>query len=51
MTRKQLVAVIEEQAEEYDILHANDFANDLADRLEEEFGIIDEEDEEEEEEF
>jgi hypothetical protein len=50
MTRKKLIELIIEQMNESGLDEDVDFASDLADRLESETGIIDEEDEEEEDE-
>jgi hypothetical protein len=50
MQRKELLAVIMDQMAETGI-DDDDFAGDLADRLDTEFALIDEEEDEEEEEF
>ena len=48
MTKKELVDLIVEQMNESGIDEEMDFARDLADRLESETGIIDDEDDDEE---
>jgi hypothetical protein len=53
MKRSELMKVIKETTEDSDLEHgdfAEEFAGDLADRLEEEFGLIDEEENEDDEE-
>lgn len=50
MTKKELIEMIIEQMNESGLDEDMDFARDLADRLESETGIIDEEDDEDEEE-
>jgi hypothetical protein len=53
VTRSELVESIKEQITESDledVVDSDTFAEDLADRLETDFGILDEEDDEEEEE-